>query len=98
MNDIIKDKKAKPFARKRGKSIGENIWLYAMCVIPMLILFVFKYLPMFGMIIAFKDYRYDMGILKSPWVGFDNLRIKSKIKFVSILPSNGMEHQRFLFM
>lgn len=37
-----------------------------------LYIFVFSYLTMFGVIIAFKDYRYDKGILGSEWVGLSN--------------------------
>ena len=33
---------------------------------------VFCYVPMFGMLIAFKNYDYSLGILRSPWVGFSN--------------------------
>lgn len=35
---------------------------------------IFCYAPMGGTILAFKSYRYDMGILKSPWVGLENFR------------------------
>lgn len=35
-------------------------------------LFIFNYLPLFGVIIAFKDYNYRQGILGSPWCGFKN--------------------------
>ncbi len=37
-----------------------------------LLIFTFAYLPMFGVIIAFKDFRYDMGIWGSEWIGFKN--------------------------
>jgi putative aldouronate transport system permease protein len=39
-----------------------------------LLVFVFAYLPMFGIIIAFKEYRFDQGILGSKWVGFYNFQ------------------------
>lgn len=39
-----------------------------------ILLFVFAYLPMVGLVIAFKDYRFVDGILGSAWVGFDNFR------------------------
>jgi putative aldouronate transport system permease protein len=35
---------------------------------------LFNYIPMAGIILAFKQYRYDLGIFGSPWVGFDNFR------------------------
>ncbi|MDQ6422980.1 ABC transporter permease subunit [Paenibacillus sp. LHD-117] len=36
--------------------------------------FIFAYLPMAGVVLAFKQFRYDLGIFNSPWVGFDNFR------------------------
>lgn len=38
------------------------------------LLFIFAYLPMVGLLIAFKDYRFVDGILGSAWVGLDNFR------------------------
>ncbi|TME23835.1 MAG: sugar ABC transporter permease [Chloroflexi bacterium] len=40
----------------------------------LLVLFVFAYLPMFGIIIAFKDYRAYQGVLGSQWVGLKNFQ------------------------
>lgn len=39
-----------------------------------LLLFVFAYLPMFGIVIAFKEYRFDQGILGSEWIGLTNFK------------------------
>lgn len=39
-----------------------------------LFFFVFCYVPLGGIVIAFKDYRYDLGIFGSPWVGLDNFK------------------------
>jgi putative aldouronate transport system permease protein len=39
-----------------------------------LLIFVFAYVPMFGIIIAFKEYRFDKGIFGSEWIGFTNFR------------------------
>ena len=38
------------------------------------LLLVFAYVPMLGIIIAFKDYRNNLGIFKSKWVGFQNFK------------------------
>jgi putative aldouronate transport system permease protein len=35
---------------------------------------VFNYLPMYGLIIAFKEFKFSKGILGSPWVGLENFR------------------------
>jgi len=35
---------------------------------------LFSYLPMVGIVLAFKNYNYADGIFKSPWSGFDNFR------------------------
>ncbi|MBE5040568.1 sugar ABC transporter permease [Oscillospiraceae bacterium DSM 107454] len=44
-------------------------------LIPGLIhLILFAYLPMFGIIIAFKKINFGLGILKSPWVGLANFK------------------------
>ena len=44
---------------------------YILLSLPaMLYLFIFNYLPMFGIVLAFKDYRPALGILKSKWIGF----------------------------
>lgn len=43
--------------------------LYLMLAVPVLLIFVFSYLPMGGLVIAFKKYNYRDGVWGSPWVG-----------------------------
>ncbi|WP_209979603.1 ABC transporter permease [Paenibacillus eucommiae] len=44
--------------------------------IPVIIFYlIFKYLPMLGVVIAFKDYNFIQGIMNSPWVGWKHFRI-----------------------
>lgn len=53
----------------------KRIWPFYLMVLPGLIyLFINNYLPMFGIIIAFKDMNFTKGIFKSDWCGFDNFR------------------------
>lgn len=46
--------------------------LTIMALPAVLFIFLFNYLPLGGLIIAFKDYRYDKGLLGSEWSGFEN--------------------------
>jgi putative aldouronate transport system permease protein len=45
-----------------------------MALPAVLFIFVFAYLPMFGIIIAFKEYRFDKGIFGSDWIGLTNFQ------------------------
>lgn len=52
------------------KYLKKNWPLYAMLAIPMIYIFVFKYAPMAGLVVAFKKYNIFKGIWESDWVGF----------------------------
>lgn len=61
--------------RNREKKKRKTNWeLLSMNLPTMLLLFVFCYLPIGGLILAFKDFRYDRGIWGSDWVGLENFR------------------------
>lgn len=49
-----------------------NKYLYLMMVPVLAYYFIFHYAPMYGAIIAFKEYTPIKGILGSPWIGFQN--------------------------
>lgn len=56
---------------KSWKYVRKNWQLYLIFLFPALILtFVFKYLPMGGIVIAWKDYNSYQGIFGSEWVGW----------------------------
>jgi putative aldouronate transport system permease protein len=44
--------------------------LYLLLLLPLVSIFIFKYLPIYGIIIAFKDYRIASGFWASQWNGF----------------------------
>ena len=54
------------------RDLKENGSLLSMCIPGLIFFILFNYLPMFGIIIAFKQYRYDLGIWASPWNGLKN--------------------------
>lgn len=62
----------KALARKRTLALRDNLELLLLAIPGILLLFVFNYLPMFGVVIAFKQFNPNLGILGSPWVGFKN--------------------------
>ncbi len=56
-------KEPSDFARKFKRSIP----YYVLILLPLIVLLVFKYYPMYGITLAFKDYRVSAGIAGSPW-------------------------------
>ena len=52
----------------------KNKILFFMLVPVVVYFIIFNYIPMGGVIVAFKNYRFDMGILRSPWNGLANFR------------------------
>lgn len=52
-----------------GGAYHKYRYAYLLILPAVLFVFVFSYLPMIGIVIAFKDYNVFDGILKSPWVG-----------------------------
>ena len=60
-------------AHVHGKSLGKRIWQHRVIylfILPAVVWFlIFNYYPMYGLLLAFKNYKYNLGILGSPWVG-----------------------------
>ena len=59
--------------QRPGSRTWKRIWKYRyiyLFLLPAVIWFIaFAYTPMVGLLLAFKDFKYNMGILGSPWVG-----------------------------
>lgn len=61
-------------AVKKKKKIKGSTWqFWAIIAIPMVLILVFNYIPMLGIVIAFKDYSPRKGIFGSDWVGMKYL-------------------------
>ena len=57
---------------KKLAAFKQSIPLYVLLLPSAILLFCFAYLPLGGLVIAFKKYSPALGIMKSPWVGMDN--------------------------
>ena len=60
---------AKGFSVINREYIFRNYDLYAMLLPGLILMIVFRFVPLYGMLIAFKDYDMSQSIMKSPWVG-----------------------------
>jgi putative aldouronate transport system permease protein len=59
-------------AHSSVKTFRRNSALLTLALPGLLSLFLFAYLPMFGIFIAFKDINYSKGLMRSDWIGFKN--------------------------
>jgi ABC-type polysaccharide transport system permease subunit len=59
---------------KIRRIVGGNAELYLLLLLPLIWLTVFKYGPMYGIQIAFKNFRAVDGIWGSSWVGLKNFQ------------------------
>lgn len=60
--------------RRALKSIKESSPLYLLMIPAIVIFILFTYYPMYGVVIAFKDFSPSKGIWGSPWVGMANFK------------------------
>lgn len=56
------------------KKIKRHWQFYVLTLLPLILLVTFKYVPMYGAILAFKDYNVMKGITGSPWAGWKHFQ------------------------
>lgn len=62
----------KTFRQRLHRDFREN-WVVYLLLLPVVVWYiVFCYLPMFGIVMAFENFKFAKGIFGSPWVGFKN--------------------------
>ena len=59
---------------KRRNQFRRNLPLYLMLLLPVLLLFIYNYIPMAGIVIAFQKFLPAKGVLGSKWVGLQNFK------------------------
>lgn len=79
----VKKKKDSKITRE-WKLFRKNFSLLSLSLPAIIYIFVFSYLPLVFLIVAFKDFRYDKGLWGSEWVGFENFKFffKSETAFI----------------
>ncbi len=77
MTDVAKKKnveKGESFFKRLKKDLVKNRALYLIVLLPVIYYLVFHYRPMYGLIIAFKNYVPTLGISGSAWVGLRHFK------------------------
>ena len=82
----VKQKRFLKKQRRKGNAFIRDRYLYMLLLLPLLYFIIFKYIPMFGLQIAFRDYRINDGIWGSQWIGAKHfIRLFGSPDFYSIL-------------
>lgn len=55
------------------KGIRRSAWLYLIFALPFLYYIIFHYAPLYGIVLAFKDFQIMKGIMGSPWAGMKHI-------------------------
>lgn len=77
MSQISTDTRLAERKKTRGLAVRlKKQWELQLMVVPALILvFIFSYIPMYGVLMAFQDYSIFDGFWASPWVGFKHFEM-----------------------
>lgn len=71
---IVTTNKRGKYGAKLAKDFARNKYIYLMAIPLLLYYILFHYAPMYGAIIAFKDFAPMKGITGSPWAGFKHFQ------------------------
>ena len=58
----------------RRRARWNTLPLHFMLFVPVVLLIIFHYIPVLGIVIAFQDYKPGWGFIKSPWIGLENFK------------------------
>jgi len=75
----------------------DNFSFFLMSAPAVILVLIFSYIPMFGIVLAFKNYKYNKGILGSDWIGFKNFEFFFKSNDAMRITVNTL-YLNFLFI
>lgn len=73
---------------KLSKRIKQYFWIYVLILPSLAYLLINNYIPMAGIVVAFKNFRYDLGIFGSEWNGFKNFEYLFTTKEAWVITRN----------
>ena len=79
-------------------SLLKNVQLTSLCIPGLILLICFSYLPMYGLILAFKNYKFSDGIWGSEWIGFKNFEFLFKSDVLGRLLRNTLGYNLFFLI
>lgn len=83
---MIRSATASGFNKKLLKKIARHWQMYVLVLFPMASVFIFHYIPLWGVQIAFRDYSAKLGFFASEWAGLEHMeRFFTYPKFAQIM-------------
>ena len=83
----------KSLGKRLFKRFQESKYLMILFLPTALYFLIFSYAPMFGLVIAFKDYNLFKGIAESDWVGLKYFKCCSWITLTSAIDAEYVSHR-----
>lgn len=68
----METKKNRGVLKAELKYFKKNGELTLLALPAVALLFIFHYIPLYGLVLPFKDYKYNLGFFKSEWIGLEN--------------------------
>ena len=88
MKTSKKNESMRPVKKNIKKKLGKYKCVYLLAVPGFIYLIINNYMPMVGLILAFKNYNFAQGIFKSPWCGLSNFTYLFSSKWAKIMFRN----------
>ena len=70
----MNNKKKTSAVLRELKYFRKNCELTLLALPAIVLIFLFSYIPLYGLVLPFKNYKYNLGFFKSEWVGLENFK------------------------
>lgn len=88
-----------PLEKSRRKRFVKALPLSLLALPGILFMLVFNYIPLYGLVLPFKDYKVNLGFFGSEWVGFENFEFLFASKDILVATRNTLLYNMiFIFV